>query len=42
MDEKPLDELLEWLEEFDDLQFKPTYRNMIEKIWELKSKKYRK
>lgn len=36
-----LDELLEWLESFNDFPVKPTYRNMVEKIWELKSKKYR-
>ena len=33
-----LDELLLWLESFDNKPFKPTYRNMIEKVWELRSK----
>lgn len=39
--ETQLDKLLEWLEEFDNLPIKPTYRNMVEKIWEIKSEKYR-
>lgn len=34
-----LDELLLWLEEFDNKPFKPTYRNMIEKIWQIKTEK---
>jgi len=37
-----LDILLEWLEEFDDFPIGPHYRNVVEKIWELKSEKYRK
>lgn len=35
---EPLDELLEWLHTFDDLQFSCNHRNVIEKIWQIKSK----
>ena len=36
---EPIDELLEWLHFFDDTQFSCNHRNVIEKIWQLKSKK---
>lgn len=36
-----LDILLEWLESFDGFPIGPHYRNVVEKIWELKSKEYR-
>lgn len=36
---EPLDELLEWLHTFDKLQFSCNHRNVIEKIWQIKSKK---
>lgn len=36
---EPLDELLEWLHTFDELQFSCNHRNVIEKIWQIKSKK---
>jgi len=35
---EPIDELLEWLHTFDDLQFSCNHRNVIEKIWQIKSK----
>lgn len=31
----PLEELLFWLESFEDMPIKPTYTNMKEKIWQL-------
>lgn len=37
--QEPIDELLEWLHTFDDLQFSCNHRNVIEKIWQIKSKK---
>ena len=37
----PLDELLEWLHSFDDSQFSCNHRNVIEKIWQIKSKNER-
>lgn len=33
----PLDELLNWLHSFDDSQFSCNHRNVIEKIWQIKS-----
>lgn len=36
--EEQRDELLEWLHTFDDLQFSCNHRNVIEKIWQIKSK----
>lgn len=36
--QEPIDELLEWLHTFDDLQFTCNHRNVIEKIWQIKSK----
>ena len=36
-----LDELLEWLHSFDDSQFSCNHRNVIEKIWQIKSKNER-
>jgi hypothetical protein len=33
-----IEELLEWLHTFDDLQFSCNHRNVIEKIWQIKSK----
>jgi len=35
---EPIEELLEWLHTFDDLQFSCNQRNVIEKIWQIKSK----
>lgn len=35
---EPIDELLEWLHTFDELQFSCNHRNVIEKIWQIKSK----
>ena len=35
---EPIEELLEWLHTFDDLQFSCNHRNVIEKIWQIKSK----
>ena len=35
---EPLYELLEWLHTFDELQFSCNHRNVIEKIWQIKSK----
>jgi hypothetical protein len=35
---EPIDELLEWLHTFDGLQFSCNHRNVIEKIWQIKSK----
>jgi len=32
-----LNELLEWLNEFDNKPIKPTYANMREKVWQLQS-----
>lgn len=32
-----LNELLEWLNEFDNAPIKPTYANMREKVWQLQS-----
>ena len=37
----PIDELLEWLHSFDDSQFSCNHRNVIEKIWQIKSKNER-
>jgi hypothetical protein len=37
--QEPIDELLEWLHTFDDLQFSCNHRNVIEKIWQIKSEK---
>ncbi len=31
----PLEELLFWLESFEEMLIKPTYTNMKEKIWQL-------
>jgi len=36
--QEPIDELLKWLHTFDDLQFSCNHRNVIEKIWQIKSK----
>lgn len=33
-----MEELLEWLHTFDDLQFSCNHRNVIDKIWQIKSK----
>lgn len=33
-----LNELLEWLNDFDNKPFKPTYSNMREKVWQLMAK----
>ena len=30
-----IEQLIEWLEEFDKTDFKPTHRNMIEKAWQM-------
>lgn len=35
---EPINELLEWLHTFDDTQFSCNHRNVIEKIWQIKSK----
>lgn len=33
-----LQELLDWLDSFEKLQFEPTRQNVIEKVWQLQSK----
>lgn len=33
--ETPMQQLLEWIESYEDSQFKPTYTNMKEKIWQM-------
>jgi hypothetical protein len=35
---EPIEELLEWLHTFDELQFSCNHRNVIEKIWQINSK----
>lgn len=39
-DKTKLKELLTWIEEFDNKNFKPTHTNMKEKIWQLLSPGY--
>ncbi len=34
---KQLQELLEWLDSFENLPFEPTRQNVVEKIWQLQS-----
>ena len=36
---KPIDELLEWLHTFDNLNFSCNHRNVIEKIWQITSER---